>query len=134
MHEVYIVEALPEQIADASGPGGPATTPDPESKESQVLRKLGIEAADITGNNGRNNANPNAQQSGVAIVGIRPGSAAAAAGLSPRAVITEVQGSPVKSIAELTSELAKYDLKQGVRLTVRFGNVVRFVVLELPRD
>lgn len=132
-----IVEAQPEQIADASGPGGPAAQPDPESKESQVLRKLGIEAADITGNpgsRGPNNAGPNASQSGVAIVGIRPGSAAAAAGLAPRAVITEVQGTPVKSIAELTTELAKYDLKQGVRLSVRFGNVVRFVVLELPRD
>jgi serine protease Do len=137
-----IVEAQPEQITDASGSGGPAANPNPESKESQVLRKLGIEAADITGppgnpgNPGRNNNNagPNAQQSGVAIVGVRPGSAAAAAGLSPRAVITEVQGTPVKSIAELTTELAKYDLKQGVRLSVRFGNVVRFVVLELPRD
>ena len=131
-----IVEAQPEQITDASGPGGPAAQPDPESKESQVLRKLGIEAADITGpgSAARNNAGPNASQSGVAIVGIRPGSAAAAAGLAPRAVITEVQGTPVKSISELTTELAKYDLKQGVRLSVRFGNVVRFVVLELPRD
>ena len=125
------IEEQPEQAAAAgSAPSAPVQ---PEADANQILRKLGIDSAtaytkEIADRMGQKFA------PGVIIRSVRPGSAAAVAGLGPRAIITEVQGVAVKSVSDLSSELAKHDLKQGVRLTVQVRDMSRYIVLELPRD
>lgn len=125
------IEEQPEQVAAAGA--SPTTPANPEADANQILRKLGIDSATAftkeIADQMRLRFTP-----GVLVRNVRTGSAAAAAGLGRGVIITEVQGVAVKSVSDLTTEMAKHDLKQGVRLTVQVRDMSRYVVLELPRD
>ena len=80
-----------------------------------VRQELGIDAAQ-----------------GALVSEVAPGSAAARAGLRPGDVVTEVQGKPVATPAELASALEKLGSGQVVRLKVARGDSKTFVALEKP--
>ncbi|HTV23850.1 MAG TPA: trypsin-like peptidase domain-containing protein [Polyangiaceae bacterium] len=69
---------------------------------------------------------------GALVSEVAPGSAAARAGLRPGDVVTEVQGKPVASPAELANALEKLASGQVVRLKVARGDGKTFVALEKP--
>jgi serine protease Do len=69
---------------------------------------------------------------GALISDVAVGSAAARAGLRPGDVVTEVQGKPVKTPAELASVLEKLGSGQVVRLKVLRGDTKSFIALEKP--
>ena len=66
---------------------------------------------------------------GVVITDVDPDSAAARAGLERGNVILKVQDTPVTSVSEFQAQLARQDLKSGVRLLVQAGDLERFVLL-----
>jgi serine protease Do len=67
---------------------------------------------------------------GIVVTRVEPFSAAARAGLSPRDVIVEVDGTLIKDADELGRVLRKSDLESGVRLTVNSSGAKRFLFLE----
>jgi serine protease Do len=69
---------------------------------------------------------------GALVSDVAPGSAAARAGLRPGDLVTEVQGKPVHSPAELASLLDKLSSGQVVRLKVARANSKSFIALEKP--
>jgi serine protease Do len=109
-------------------PGGDRT---PADEAARLLGKLGIEA--------ETNTEAIAKEltmkfvPGVIVKRVRPGSAAEAAGLVPRNVITEVMRTPIKDEKSLVAELGKYDLEKGVRISVLDGDSPRYVLLELSK-
>jgi len=72
------------------------------------------------------------QTQGALVSEVAPGSAAARAGLRPGDVVTEVQGKPVQSPAELASLLEKLGSGQVVRLKVARGDSKSFIALQKP--
>jgi S1-C subfamily serine protease len=85
------------------------------------------------------------RQEGVAVLRVRPGSAAAAAGLqgirtlsdgtiTPGDVILAVDGRSVESVARLLSRLDDYAVGETVRLRVMRGNREREVAVRLQAE
>jgi serine protease Do len=72
------------------------------------------------------------QTQGVLVSEVAPGSAAARAGLRPGDVVTEAQGKPVTSPADLAGTLEKLSSGQVVRLKVARGDGKSFIALEKP--
>jgi serine protease Do len=66
---------------------------------------------------------------GVVVTEVDPDGLAAAAGIQAKDLIVNVQGKPVENVAQFREELARQDLKKGVRLLVRSGPAERFVFL-----
>jgi serine protease Do len=66
---------------------------------------------------------------GVAITQVDPDSAAYRAGLREGQLVLDVQGTPVNSVAEFRTQVAKHDLKKGIRLRVQVGEQQVFVLL-----
>jgi serine protease Do len=81
----------------------------------EIREQLGVEAA-----------------RGVLVSEVAPGSAAARAGLRPGDVVSEVQGKPVSSPAELAGMLEKLGSGQVARLKVVRGDSKSFIALEKP--
>ncbi len=133
--EVLEVEVFeqPEQMAEADfDRGGISPTPrEPQGVNMELLRKLGIEGASTLDERTAKRMGLKVQ-AGVLVERVRAGSVAASVGIRPRAVVTDVQGTPVQDVADLVDQLGKHDLKQGVRVTVFDGDTPRFVLLELP--
>ena len=74
-----------------------------------------------------------AASTGALVVGVTPGSAAEMAGLEPGDLIVEVQGKAVAGAADAQAALSKANLKEGVRLRVRHGQMTRYVFLQVQR-
>jgi S1-C subfamily serine protease len=85
------------------------------------------------------------RQEGVAVLSVRPGSAAAAAGLegmrtlsdgtiTPGDVILAVDGRSVDSVARLLGRLDDYAVGETVRLRVMRGNREREVAVRLQAE
>jgi len=70
---------------------------------------------------------------GAIVKTVRPGSAAEAAGLATRQVITDVMGKAVTDSKSLLEELSKHDLSKGVRISVMDGDTPRFIFLEMSK-
>ncbi|MBI1369643.1 MAG: PDZ domain-containing protein [Planctomycetes bacterium] len=117
------------EVAAANGGAGSEPAVAPEKLEP--LRQLGLEKLENF-TEGMAKRLDVQFTPGVVIEDVRAGSVAAAEGLRPGVVVTEVMGTPVKNLKQLTTEIAKHDLKKGVRLRVMAGDVKRFVLLALP--
>ncbi len=66
---------------------------------------------------------------GVVVTNVEPLSPAEEAGLRVRDIIVSVQGQPVHNVSEFRHEMAKYDLKAGVRLGVVTDAVRHYVFI-----
>ena len=79
-------------------------------------------------------------QPGVMITSVRRHSIADAAQLSRGMLITDVMGTPVTTIEELTDAIAAHDATEGIRISVKTWNpgtkdyLSLFVILELPEE
>ncbi len=67
---------------------------------------------------------------GLLVVGVKPGSHASNAGLEDGMVIRKVGNKSVKSIEDFKAATQDVDLKDGMLLLVRNGQVSRFVVIK----
>jgi S1-C subfamily serine protease len=104
-------KARPQESAKTPGQGG---------------RSLGARVADAS-----RYAMPGGQAvRGALVGGVKPGSPAEAAGLSPGDVIVAVEGKPVRSVEDLTRELAASP-DGGLTLTVARGPASRQVKVQL---
>jgi serine protease Do len=90
--------------------------------------ELGLAVANLTPETARA-LGLKADARGVAITDVDPDSAAARAGLERGNLILNVGSTPVGSVAEFQAQLAKHDLKAGIRLLVQAGDLQRFVLL-----
>jgi len=70
------------------------------------------------------------QTEGVVVTSVEPLGLAAKAGISVKDLIISVQGKSVKNVTEFRREIAKHDLKKGVRLMIQSGAMQRFVFLK----
>ena len=66
---------------------------------------------------------------GVMVTAIEPLGLADRAGIRLNDLIINVQGTAIEDVAGFRRELARYDLKEGVRLVVQSGALQRFVFL-----
>jgi serine protease Do len=66
---------------------------------------------------------------GVVVTEVEPGGTADEAGIQVHDLIVNIQGKAVANVAEFREEMAKQDLKKGVRLLVRRGSTERFVFI-----
>ena len=130
--------AIPERLARGGRPAPPGPDqPDAREDDLLVLRKVGI--LDATALDAQVADRVGLQTtSGVLVQRVRPGSAAMAAGISPRTVITHAMDTPITTVDELVQELQKHDLTKGVRMRiVRLTGdreQPQYVLLELPSE
>ena len=127
-----VIAAMPEQVAGASE-NEEETSAQTEKINREVLNKLGLENVVTLTKEAASRLNVKFIP-GVLVMGVREGSAASAERLGRGMIITDVMGVKVKTVEDLVAELNKHDLKKGVRLSVKAGEVDRFVLLELPAD
>ncbi len=69
-------------------------------------------------------------QKGVVVTEIDPNGLAALSGLRKGDVIIDVNGVRIRSVSDFREALKKFDLKRGVRMTVKSGDVQRFVFIQ----
>jgi S1-C subfamily serine protease len=124
------VQELPDKVARASGPSLPEPPEAPTAKNLQLLRRIGLEEVEPLTRQTAQRSNLKFTP-GVLVTEVRPDSAAAAAPILRGTIITDVMGVVVKTPDELAKELAKHDLKKGVRLGVIDQDQPRFVLLEM---
>jgi serine protease Do len=84
-----------------------------ENLTPQLARDLGYEGA-----------------TGVVVTAVEPLGLAATVGIRPNDLIVDVQGEPIKSVAQFEEQMHKQDLSKGVRLIVRSGQTQRFVFIQ----
>ncbi len=125
---------LPGTMDLAVGPGGP----NGEAKEqTELLRKLGLERMRDMDDRLAESLEVD-PMAGVLVERVRPGSVAAAEGMTRGTLITRVQGQRVGDVDDLVDEIEDRDLTRGVRLTVaqwvRGEWRERFVVLQLDHE
>lgn len=72
-----------------------------------------------------------ADVSGVVVTGVEPLGPAARAGLRPGDVITHVHDTAVQNQGQFRRALRKFDLSEGVRLSVQSGPRLRYVFLQI---
>ncbi|MGD0091938.1 MAG: DegQ family serine endoprotease [Planctomycetota bacterium] len=106
-----------EQEAQAVAAGGS----EPTDKLGLTLQNLTPESAQKLGL---------ADQKGVYISEVEPGSLAAHAGLHPGDVVTGLNGVPVNDLSAFQAEIKKHDLKLGLRLQVRSEGMNRYLMLK----
>jgi serine protease Do len=70
---------------------------------------------------------------GVAITEVDPSGIAYREGLRAGQVILEVQGTPVSSVAQFKAQVAKQDLKKGIRLRVQVADQQMYVLLQAEK-
>jgi serine protease Do len=70
---------------------------------------------------------------GVAISEVDPNGIAYTAGLRAGQVILDVQGKPVTSVSQFKSQIARQDLKTGIRLRVQVGDQQVYVLLRAEK-
>jgi serine protease Do len=98
-----------------------------------VSEELGLTVANLTPEQAESfGLSRNIQ--GVVVTQVDPNGLAYLAGIEPGNVILDVQGTPVTNVTQFREQLAKHDLKSGVRLLVQSGDMRRFVLLESRSD
>ncbi|MBM1170016.1 Do family serine endopeptidase [Microvirga arabica] len=112
-------QEIPVTIAKMSGTSAAAADP----QQGTEMGKLGLNLAPA-GNN----------KTGVAVVGVEPGSPAAEKGFSTGDVIKEVAGQPVQTPADVKAalEASRKDGKKSVLFLVEASGGTRFVALQVP--
>jgi len=103
----------------------------PSSVDGNVLAKLGFQRLETLTPRIVERFQLDTQE-GVLVVGVRPYSAVAVAGIAKGHIIMKVAGKPVNDIDRLRQLLENHDLSQGVRLRVKIpGGPARFAVLSM---
>ncbi|MCC5828481.1 MAG: trypsin-like peptidase domain-containing protein [Phycisphaeraceae bacterium] len=122
-----VVGKLPEPDQVATAPA----RPDDRPSGTEQLRRLGLASvrtvtAEAAGRLGLPAA------SGVLVERVTPGSSAAAAGLTPPALITHIMRTRVNSVEEMARAIERHDLaSDGLRITVRVSDT-RSTMMFLP--
>lgn len=111
----YLAESDPHPTRDEPG----ATTAD----------NIGLEVANLS-DDYRSQLGLDSQAAGVVITGVRRGSAAARAGLSPGDVIEKVGTVNVASVADYRKALSAQESGEGVLMLVRSGEGRAFIVIK----
>ena len=106
---------------------------EPVASTGDVSNELGLTVENLTPELARS-LGVGSDVRGVVVTQVDPNGLAYLAGIEPGNVITDVQGVPVSNITELRRELAKQDLKSGVRLLIQAGDAQRFVLLQSRED
>ncbi|MCA9048997.1 MAG: PDZ domain-containing protein, partial [Planctomycetaceae bacterium] len=75
-----------------------------------------------------------AESEGVVVESIETSGSAYRSGLRQGDVITQVKKNVVSSVADFNRELARHDLIEGVRLTVRTGDAQHYIILKSDAD
>ena len=133
----FEVELVVAEQPDQMAAGAPTPAPQaPVEKNAEVLRRAGIEAVRPITEEFVARFKLKPGTTGVLVEGVRPDSAAAAAGIMRGSIITDVMGKPVTKVEELLEQLEANGLSKGqsVRLRVADPSGSRFVLLELPRE
>ena len=94
-----------------------------------TAEELGLGVANLTPDQARD-LGMDAATKGVLVTEVDPNGLAYMGGIEPGNLIVDVQGVPVSNVAQFQRELRKHDLKSGVRLAIRTGDMQRFVVLQ----
>ena len=95
----------------------------------EVAEELGLGVTNLTQQEARAlDLKPGTQ--GIVVTQVDPNGLAYMAGIERGMLIVDVQGVPVSNVSEFQRELRKHDLKAGVRLAVRAGDMQRFVLLQ----
>ncbi len=131
--KVATIAVLPDQVAMTGERSGMGERRNPETVSRELLNKLGFENVATMGRELAERFRVPFVE-GVVVMNVRPNSAAAAERITRGSVITDVMGVKVTSVEQLVGELNKHDLRKGVRMSLRSGEVERFVLLELPTD
>ncbi|RMG39103.1 MAG: DegQ family serine endoprotease [Planctomycetota bacterium] len=69
-------------------------------------------------------------QKGVVVTELDPNGLAALSGLRRGDVIVDINGMAIRSVSDFKKALQKFDLKEGIRLTVKSGDFHRFVFIQ----
>ena len=96
---------------------------------AEVPDELGLEVSNLTREEAQS-LGLSTDTHGVVVTRVDPNGLAYLAGIEPGNVILDVQGEPVANVAQFREQLAKHDLKSGVRLLVQAGEARRFVLLQ----
>jgi serine protease Do len=104
-----------------------------QAASRNVASELGLTVANLTAQQARA-LGLEVNTRGVVVTQVDPNGLAYTAGIEPGNVILDVQGVPVGNVTEFQRELAKHDLKSGVRLAVQSGDMRRFVLLQSNAD
>ena len=108
----------------------PRTSQPDNAVEAESLVKLGFERMQAITDDIAHRYRLEVQ--GVAVLNVRPFSAAAIAGLNTGTIITQVQGKKVTDIEELRKAVEGHDLKKGIRMRAWIpGGSSRYVLLSL---
>jgi len=103
------------------------------SSDADESNDLGLTVEDLTADQART-LGVNREIQGVVVTQVDPNGIAYLAGIRPGTVIVDVQGTPVRNTGEFEHELAKHDLKSGVRLAVQAGDTRLFLMLQKQED
>lgn len=90
--------------------------------------ELGLTVANLTAET-RRPLGLDRDVTGVVITEVDPTGVAYRAGLRQGQLILDVHGTPVSSVAEFRSQIARQDLKKGIRLRIQEGETQVFVLL-----
>ncbi len=101
---------------------------DTPSNQPSATQSLGIELEELT---------PQLAQrlqlestSGVVVVNVTPGSAAALAGIRPGDIVRKVGDTSIESLKDFHSTLKKSEVSEGIRLVVETKGMKRFIFLQ----
>lgn len=83
----------------------------------EVARQLGYEA----------------DEQGVVVTDVEPGSLAAEEGVGPREVVVDVNGKPIRNVRDFQKAMDEGDVSKGIRLQVKRDGVGRYVILKSDR-
>jgi serine protease Do len=122
--ELTLTVTVGELTAEKSGGG-----PEPEDEAAKSSSDLGVTVEPLTTENaGQYHLDPS--DKGVVITDVDQDSSAAEADMRPGDLITEVDHTPVGSVSEFHSAVAKAKDKDSILLLVKRGAASRFVIIK----
>lgn len=133
-----VLGELPTEASARVMPRSPEEE-DAQEQGAQTLRKLGIEGISTFTQQMAERSGIQ-HQPGVVVEEVRPGSQAAAMGITRGTLITRVMGTNISSAQQLLQAVESYEAGTSIRVRVaqwdreRGRFLERFVLLELPRE